>query len=471
MFKRAKKHLTLQMMASLEPNMLKNIAEKKLLKSFRSAAKAPAYLEFLKSARVDPSSIKTIEDFKRDVPVIDKNKTFRLYSLEIKKLCLAGDIKDVKTIVSSSGHSGCFSYGLNTKKELEKSLETIDFMLDYIFGVDEKKTILINCLPMGVRIHASNVTVVETSVRSDIALAVIKTFSHCYDQTILVGENSFIKKILEEGVAEGVDFKRMQLHLILGEEILPENLRSYFADILGINPDDARCPGLIASSFGVAEFGLNVFYETQELIRVRRLLSRDRALKDKLVGRDPDNLPAILFYNPLRVYVEEHPKTDGFSDLILTNLDEHTSIPLMRYNIKDEGRLIPFETLKTALKEAGYDDYIPRVRLPLIAAWGRDKIKTRDSFTYRPEFIKELLYSDKAIACGITGNFRLSNSKAGLKIEIQAKETAHKCPDFEKKVRSILLSKVHAAAEIVIYPYRDFPYGMGLDYERKFRYI
>jgi hypothetical protein len=109
--------------------------------------------------------------------------------------------------------------------------------------------------------------------------------------------------------------------------------------------------------------------------------------------------------------------------------------------------------------------------MPLVAVWGRDKITTEEGFTYRPEFIKELLYSDRNVSAGITGNFRLSNTKAGLRIEIQTKKDISQDPDFENKIRKLLLSRIIAKNEIVIYPYRDFPHGVELNYEKKFRYI
>ena len=472
MFDRAKKHLTIQMLASLDPVKLNNISQNRALKAFeKTALKVPAYSRFLKEKDVSAASVRTIEDFKKYVPVIDKDKTFRLYSREIKKLCLLDEIKDASMIVSSSGYSGSFSYGINTQKEIEKSQEAIDFVLDYIFNVSEKKTLLINCLAMGVRIHSALVTVVDTSVRPDIVIGVIRTFSPCYDQIILVGENSFVKKVLEDGIEEGLDWKRIKLHMVLGEEILPENLRTYFADILGINPDEENCSSLIGSSFGVAEFGLNIFYETSELIRIRRLMHRDKKLKKALIGRDLDNLPVLFQYNPMRVYVEDIPKDNGLSDIVLTNLEEDTNIPLVRYNIEDEGMGISFQQLKDTLESCGYGSYVPRIRLPLAAIWGRDKLMLEEGFAVRPEFVKELLYQDKNIASGITGNFRLSISKAGLRIEIQAKQDGNRSIEFESKIRNILLDNIPARTEIIIYPYHDFPHGMELNYERKFRYI
>ncbi len=472
MFDRAKRNLTIQMLASLDPAKLQHMSEAKALKTFETTAqKVPAYSRFLKENNVSPSSIKTIDDFKKHVPIIDKDKTFRLYSLEIKKLCLLGEIKDARMIVSSSGHSGCFSYGINTHKEIEKSQEAVDFVLDYIFDVAEKKTLLINCLAMGVKIHSALVTVVDTSVRPDIVIGVIKTFAPCYDQIIIVGENSFVKKVFEDGINEGLDWNRIKMHLILGEEILPENLRTYFAEILGVNPDDADNSRLIGSSFGVAEFGLNLFYETKELIRIRRLMQRDKKLKEALVGLDLDNLPVLFQYDPTRIYAEEMKKDSGLSDLVLTNLEDDTNIPLVRYNIKDEGKCIAFGDLKNALESCNYGAYVPKIRAPLMAIWGRDKIVVDEGFAVRPEFVKELLYQDRTITRGITGNFKLSKSKAGLRIEIQAKQEANLGPEFEDKIRNILLSNIHAKTEIIIYPYREFPHGMELNYEKKFQYI
>ncbi|MFH0876987.1 MAG: hypothetical protein V1863_02010 [Candidatus Omnitrophota bacterium] len=473
MFNKTKKHLAIQMLASLEPRKLTELSENRALKTFhRAAAKIPAYTEFLTQNRTSPSSVRSIDDFKSLVPLTDKEKTFKMHTPAIEKLCLQGQLKDVQAIVSSSGYTGYFSYGLNTAKEIKKSQEAIDFVLDYVFEVRSKSTLLVNGLPMGVKIHSSLVTVVDTSVRADIIIGIIKTFARCFDQVILVGENSFVKKVLEDGLEAGVNWKKTKMNLVLGEEILPENLRTYFADILGINPDDASAPGIIGSSFGVAEIGLNVFYETRELIRIRRLMLRDKKLREKLIGHDTENLPALFHYNPIRVFVEEVPNDRKLSDMVLTNLEEDTNIPLVRYNIKDEGITISFNHLKEALFALGYSDYTPRIRLPLVAIWGRNKLLVDEGFYLRPEFIKELLYQDKTIACGITGNFRISKSKAGLRIEIQTKENHSGLDeDLENRIRILLLDHIPAKAEIIVYPYRDFPYGMELNYEKKFRYI
>lgn len=462
----------LSSLASLDSAKMISLSETGALKSFeRAASQVPAYKQLLQDKGVEISGIKNIADFKQHVPVIDKEATFRLNGAEIKKICLRGEIRDARMIISSSGHSGSFSYGIITQKEIEKSQEETDLLLDAVFGVSRKKTLLINCLAMGIKVVSSLVTVADTGVRSDIVLGLIKTFASSYDQVILVGENSFVKKILEEGPEAGVDWKSMRAHLVLGEEMLPENLRTYFSGILGVDPDAADGEVFIGSSFGVAEFGLNVFYETRELIRLRRILQRDKGLREQLLGVDLDNLPALFHYNPLKVYVEDVPKGDGLSDIVLTKLQEDVYIPLVRYNIHDEGVCLSFQRLEEALLSSGYADYLPRTKLPLVAVWGRDRILLKEGFYLRPEFVKDLLYSDVAIAAGVTGNFKLSHSKAGLRIEIQAKKSTARSEIFESRVRSILLAHLPAAIEVILYPYHEFPHSMELSYEEKFQYI
>jgi len=473
MFKRAKKFLTIQMLAAMEPKRLARISEERTLTAFRRAAAGiPAYRSFLKENRVDPGDIRTIEDFKARVPLLDKDKAFKVRWDNITSLCLPHELKNIKNIVPSSGHTGFFSFGLTTGIELKKSQEAIDFMLDYVFEVTSRRTLLINALPMGVRIHSELVTIADTSVRSDIVIGLIKGFVRAYDQIILVSMNAFVKRILEDGLEQGIDWKEVPLHVVVGEELLSENLRDYMAGIMGIDPDDPSEFRLIGSSFGVAEFGLNLFYETRDLIRLRRLIRRDPKLKEALIGKNLDLLPALFYYNPIRLYAESIVSPDGESPIILTNIERDVILPLIRYNIRDEGIIISFSKLKETLESSGYGAFLPRIRLPLAAVWGRDKLKLPDYDTIlRPEQMQEILYEDQTIAAAITGCFRLSQAKdGGLRVEIQTKPRCSALHELEQRIRETILRHL-PASEIILYPYRDFPYGMELDYERKFKYL
>jgi phenylacetate-CoA ligase len=468
----SKRQQALEALYHLDPEALKELSAKKALKVFETAcARIPAYQNIIRQAGLNPSAIKSIEDFKKFVPVLDKETIFGPDVPDIKHLCLDGRLENIRAIICSSGHSGVFSYGLKTQEEIEEAQDAIDFMLDYIFNVSEKKTLLVNCLPRSMRVYSSLVTMADTGVRPDIVIHTVRTFASSFDQTIIVGENSFLKKVLEDGAEAGIDWRCVHPHLVLAEEVLPENMRTYFAEIIGIDPDQPENKTLIGSSFGLAEFGLNLFHETRDLIRLRRLLQRDEKFREALIGLDLDNLPALLQYDPNKLFVEEISTNDGLFHLALTNLEDHALIPLVRYNTADEGICIPYGQLEETLGRLGYEDYLPKIRLPLLAIWGRTKIRVNEGFSIRPEFIKELLYRKKDIASLLTGNFQLSKSRAGLRIEIQAKEKASRSVEFENKLRALLLENIPARIEIIIYPYREFPHGMELNYEKKFKYI
>ena len=466
-----KQKIKLHLVKTANPGQLMRLSEDKAVRAFKNAAiNIPAYRAYLKQHNVLSEGINSIDAFKEKVPIINKEKTFKLCSNEIKKLCLRGELRDVKTVISSSGHSGCFSFGLNTERELRSAQNEIDIALESIFSVKKKKTLLVNALPMGVKVNSALTTVVDTSVRSDIVLAVVKTFWRCYDQIIIVAENSFAKKILEEGQEEGIDWKDHTIHLVLAEEILPENLRSYLANLLGVDLDSKKPKSIIGSSFGISEFGLNIFFETLQTIGLRRLMQHDDKLKQALIGKEGNCLPMIFQYNPLRFFVEE-TKVQDHSHLVLTSLDCKTILPLIRYDIEDDGNILSYESLKQILESQEYLEYLPELKLPLAIIWGRQTLTTPQGLALRPGIIKETLYKNFETAKMITGYFRLSISGDELKIEIQLRHGRNVSAELEHAVKEILAKNLAIKTNIVFYPYREFPYGMELDYERKFEYI
>ncbi|MDD5137444.1 MAG: hypothetical protein PHG72_01350, partial [Candidatus Omnitrophica bacterium] len=230
----SKRQQALEALYHLDPEALKELSAKKALKVFETAcARIPAYQNIVRQAGLNPSAIKSIEDFKKFVPVLDKETIFGPDVPDIKQLCLDGRLENIRAIICSSGHSGVFSYGLKTQEEIEEAQDAIDFMLDYIFNVSGKKTLLVNCLPRSMRVYSSLVTMADTGVRPDIVIHTVKTFASSFDQTIIVGENSFLKKVLEDGAEAGIDWRCVHPHLVLAEEVLPENMRTYFAEIIG----------------------------------------------------------------------------------------------------------------------------------------------------------------------------------------------------------------------------------------------
>src|ERR1039458_10213962 len=94
-----------------------------------AAARVPAYQTILAEAAVKPQDIKTIEDFRRLV-VLDKNSTFGRFPLE--QLCLDGKLGSLASVLTSSGHSGLFAFGLSDRATAEAVAGEIDAGLDLV---------------------------------------------------------------------------------------------------------------------------------------------------------------------------------------------------------------------------------------------------------------------------------------------------------------------------------------------------
>ncbi|MBE3071029.1 MAG: hypothetical protein IMZ66_12410, partial [Planctomycetes bacterium] len=184
-----------------------------LLDAFRrAAAQVPAYRKILAEAGVDASHIRSPDDFVRQVPVIDKAGTFGRFGMA--DLCCGGQLGRVAFVLTSSGHSGRFAYGLYPPEHVEAAAQGLDDALDAFLGVRSHTTLLINCLPMGVKVYTQACTLAETSVRADMVTAIVAEFGRHYDQMILVGEAAFIKHTLELGQRQGIDWGSRRVHIV-----------------------------------------------------------------------------------------------------------------------------------------------------------------------------------------------------------------------------------------------------------------
>ena len=433
----------------------------------RVARRVPAYAKLLSSLGVEPSLVTGIESFKKFVPYLDKQNTFHTNS--IQDLCLDGDLNGLKSILTSSGHSGIFSFGVNTVRNLKDSSGSIDLGLEYMFNISEKRSLLVNCLPMGVKVNTSLV-IAETSVREDMVWAVIKKFSSYFDQTILIGEGSFLKKIIEEGSEQGIDWKAGLFHFVTGEEGIAENYRSYIAGLLGTDPEKPS-GGIITSSMGVAELDLNIFHETPHTTLIRRLAHTNPALRHALFGEDVTVCPMLFVCHSHRTYIEELPLEGGRNELVISMLSPHLKIPLVRYKTGDIGRILSYQKVAKILKDFKVEKLTPDLKFPLVAVVGRHRFLSVGGRRISPEGVKEALYTDPWVASSITGAFKLTPAGNMITLEVQLRKGKVLSDDQENRFKAALSVFTFVPIRTVFYSYADFPYFMELDYERKFNYL
>lgn len=434
------------------------------LASFRRAAqRGPAYRLLLEEAGVHPATIQSLADFDR-LPVLDKRNTFQRFPLDA--LCLDGQLGRLGSVLTSSGHSGVFAFGLTPAESLPGTTQWIDDQLDQLFGVRSQPTLLINCLPMGVKVPTLACTLAETSVRPDMAVGLVRAFARHFAQMILVGEAAFIKHVLELGRRAGVVWPEWRVHVIVGEEPLAENARKYLEGLLGIGPGS---PGLVVSSMGVAELGLNLFSEVApgvSLVPLRRLLHADAGLRHALLG-PVDWVPSLFTYDPHRIFVE----FDATGRLILTTLDPAVRIPLVRYATGDRGRVLRLPVERRAELDAAGLSWALLEQIPLVAISGRGEHALAGTGAVYPEAVKEGIYHDAGLAELTTANFRLASGAWCARIRLQLSPGISPTPQLAERFRGAIALYASPPLEVVCEPYESFGSGMTLDYERKFPYL
>jgi phenylacetate-CoA ligase len=435
--------------------------EKYLLKVFRRyALSVPAYTKLLKEKGVNPESITCVEAFQRLLPIIDKYDTFIKYEDRISNLCVDGELGDAVSVLSSSGYSGRFSYGLISRAEDKAGRNMLDLYLDQRFQISKRRTLLINCLPMGVKVASERTVVGDVSVRPDMAIALVRSFGKDFEQIIMVGENTFMKGTLELGLEKGIVWSDYDVRIILGEEGFPETFRTYMASLLGKEVDRAD-ELIIASNFGISELGLSIFQESLDTIRIRRKLNAQSELRKKYFG-DISFTPMIFNYIPMVVYVEEHKKDgDDFPEFVFTPLSLKRRLPLIRYNSHDKGMHIePGEDLQQEIT----------TNLPIVAIFGRgDHIVVAGKRVY-VEGVKEIIYGDIAFASKVTGNFLLppgTHDQKPVTLRLQMKKGIAASPKIKREAEEVIAKHYGDLLRTELVEFE----GMPLDFERKLPYL
>lgn len=471
LFLRLERRLIKSRLAQSDPEALIRKGETWLLPAFRRAARrAPAYRTLLAEAGVDVDSIRTPEEFVARCPVLDKANTFRRFSVD-QLICDDIRAQDLASIITSSGHGGGgFAFGICSRKQLAGSARLIDIGLDMAFDIDTRRTLLVNCLPMGVSFNSNVVCVANVSVREDMACAIVNQAGGLFEQIVLCGDPLFLKKLCDHSQSIGLDWSRHRVHVIVGEETFPETFRDYLAGVLGNHPD-AAASGFIGSSMGVGELGLNLFNETRETVALRRACISNPALLENLTGVDIAVSPAPTFmvFNPLRTFVEViNADAHGVGDLVVTVMDEQAPIPLMRYATGDRMQLLPHALLEGATQRIPGGLSLPNA--PMIALHGRAKDRLPGGG--HVDQFKEALYLDPAVASQLSGAHRITTERDALRWEVQARHGATAdLASLAERLHAQLVSRLPGRSlKVVVQGCEAFSYGKTIDYERKFEY-
>lgn len=452
-----------------EGNMAKN-SEKRVMEAIKKANKKTIfYRSYFESKGIDLNKIRDFSEFKKTRITFDKETLF--VNNKAEEICFTDKLEKAESILISSGYENGFSYSTYSKKSNRIGKDTTDFLLDLFYQTGKKKTLIVNALSMGVKVLTSNPTA-ETSARSDRAAAIIEILEPSFQQIILIADPNFAKKILEEGIEKGIDWKKINLHLIIGDEPFSESYRSYIAKLAGINLKNKET-GSVISSLGTSEIGLNIMNEVPELVLLKRKLAKEPALRKKIFGSEKYT-PTIFQYYPQKTYIEQEKQ--DFSKLIFTDLDKESIIPIIRYKTGDVGMTMSYSELGKKLKELNLTKFLPKFKLPILFFLGRNKdtIRMKDKEINTMD-IKEILFEDFNIARNITGYFTTIKKKDYLLIRIQKRGLTETNMNKLKN----MMGKAIGNIEMEFVEYEEIPgsfkdetrKSFPIDYEKKFHYV
>jgi phenylacetate-CoA ligase len=430
----------------------------------RAAASMPFYQKILKARGLDPAAVNTSEDFRTLVPIIGKEDVFPCFALP--ELCQESVWQDMASAIFSSGSSGVFSYGLLTKHDLLKQQCQLDDLLRLFFNAEASPPILINALSMGVS-FASEFPVIQTSVRSDIVLQVIRTMREHAQQIVVVTDPHFAKKVIEDGIEEGIAWGAKPITFILGGTWTSNSLIQYLRRLINV-PSSSN--NMIYGTMGLTELGLNIFFQAPDLIEIQDQIQHRPQLLKQLFGNRTEACPSLMYYMRDRMHIEvPYPDENGFGDVVISHLDVDIKTLLMRYNTGDQGKMIDVGALVQALKKND-SNAAPALPLPIVAIRGRSN-EFASGRRVTVSMVKEAIYRDAEIARCITGHFRLHEEGDRALIRIHLKPRVTHATRIEEGIGAIL-GKMNVGQVVVqCVPYREFEHDVELNYESKWKHI
>ncbi len=388
------------------------------LNVFQAAAhRVPAYKDFLKKHKVNPSTITSVSDFEK-IPVIDKESYLKHYPVE--QLCWDGIFTNGNIISVSSGSSGKpFLWPREIGLELEVTY-FFELILDSFFHISSHKTLLVDCFAMGMYVGGPfvlNTTmrisqkgypisiVTPGNVMEDI-LRVVKELGPQYEQVILSGYPPFIKDIIDKGRKIGIDFNSFKTIIFPAGEGFSESWRSAVAENANIQDPVNSLLGY----YGTADAAV-MGAETPWSVLIRKAVSRNIENIEKIFGEC--RMPSVLQYIPTLRYFELINEELAFTAA-------NGCIPLVRYNIRDKGGLWKFTDAHKNLKQIGvsYQDELDQNskygkpwQLPFVYVFGRsDQTAIIYGANVYPEHIKMILES-KELAGYCSGRFVLDTEE------------------------------------------------------------
>jgi len=470
-----------------DPVVWDRTGKSRALMLFKEMSKrVPAYKDFLKKNRIDPKKIKTFKDLSV-VPAIDKDNYLRKYPKEM--LCWDGIFGEGAWVISTtSGSTGePFYFPRQTSQDKQYAVTAEQYLLSN-FNIDKQKTLYIVGFPMGAWIggvftyeaiklvadKGYDLSLITPGIHKEGIINSVKQLSKSYDQILIGAYAPFLRDILEDGEAAGINWQSLNVKFIFSAEAFSEDFRDYVRYEAGL--EDIHKDTL--NHYGTVDMG-TMAHETPLSILIRRTVFDSD--KQKLLFPEKFKQPTLCQYDPGLFFFEEVKNTLFCSAF--------SGIPLFRYDLKDYGGIIKYNKMKRVLAKNGVDidKKMKKLglsdshwKLPFVYVYERNDFSVSYfAFNVYPEPIRKSLQKKK-FHSELTGKFTMYidyTVKGVQHLNIVVERTAKsskKGPDLKRQiVKSIherllkesteypeIFKMMGAIVKPVIYlrPYEDLEY-------------
>jgi phenylacetate-CoA ligase len=331
----------------------------------------PAYRAFLRDHSTDPESIKSEADFQR-LPLITKKNYLQQHSLD--SLCRNADLNDCDMVAVSSGSTGQPTFWPRTMADEFAVAVRFEQIFHDAFYADQRRTLAVVCFAMGnwvggmytasccrwLACKGYKITLSTPGNQPNEIMRIVRELGSHFDQVVLLGYPPFLKGVIDQGIAEGIDWPSLKVRMVFAGEVFSEEWRSLVAQRIGSTE-----PSLdFASMYGTADAGV-LGNETPLSIRIRQYLAKHPDAARKLFGES--RLPTLVQYDPKHRYFEAEKGTLIFS--------ADGGVPLVRYHIADSGGIVGYEEMLHFLDGFAFDPTVGLSRgvrpLPFVYVFGR----------------------------------------------------------------------------------------------------
>ena len=184
---------------------------------------------------------------------------------------------------------------------------------------------------------------------------------------VIAGYPPHMQELVELANAESFPLDQHPIVAVVGGESMSETQRDLI--LLKQGEREVIRTGFkqVYSFYGASDLDINIGFETDFEVALRRAALRDPKLASELFGPHPF-VPMIFHYDPMANYIEVGEE----GKLVITNVVGDRISPRIRYELGDRGAIMPMSQVLTLLESSGVNLGVrPNTNLPLVFIWGR----------------------------------------------------------------------------------------------------